>query len=119
MPLWRPVPGFPYEVSDHGQVRNASGKLLKPEVMSYGYRRVDLHGPNGAYRREYVHRLVLLAFIGPCPEGMEALHGPNHDKADNRLCNLRWGTHQENISERVHAKGNQYTRRKLQLQQAA
>jgi len=44
-----------------------------------------------------VHKAVLLTFVGP-PEDptYEVLHGPNHDPADNALCNLRWGSHEEN-----------------------
>lgn len=42
-----------------------------------------------------IHRLVLMAFVGPCPEGMEACHW-NDIKTDNRVENLRWATRVEN-----------------------
>jgi hypothetical protein len=42
-----------------------------------------------------VHRLVLLAFVGPCPDGLEGLHWDD-DPANNRLSNLRWGTPGDN-----------------------
>lgn len=42
-----------------------------------------------------VHRLVLFAFVGPCPEGMEACHNDG-DYSNNTLVNLRWDTHQGN-----------------------
>jgi hypothetical protein len=46
----------------------------------------------------YVHRLVLEAFVGPCPPDMECLHGD--DVPDNNvLTNLRWGTKSENAQE--------------------
>jgi hypothetical protein len=48
----------------------------------------------------YVHRLVLEAFVGPCPEGMEACHN-NGDTADNRLVNLRWDTKQANVADKL------------------
>lgn len=32
---------------------------------------------------------------------MECCHGPNRDPSDNRLCNLRWGTHTENMREKT------------------
>ena len=35
--------------------------------------------------------IVLLAFVGPCPPGMEACHN-NGDCTDDRLENLRWDT---------------------------
>jgi hypothetical protein len=39
----------------------------------------------------YVHRLVLEAFIGPCPHGMEACHWDGRPE-NNQLSNLRWDT---------------------------
>lgn len=38
-----------------------------------------------------VHRLVLFAFVGPQPEGMECCHYDGNT-TNNRLSNLRWDT---------------------------
>jgi hypothetical protein len=46
-----------------------------------------------------VHRLVLEAFVGPCPPGLEGCHR-NDDSSDNRLENLYWGTHRQNMADR-------------------
>lgn len=46
------------------------------------------------------HVLVLLAFVGPKPPGMEACHGPK-GKADNSLSNLRWDTKAANEADKV------------------
>lgn len=55
----------------------------------------------GQTRRDvFVHRLVLEAFVGPCPEGMETLHDDN-DRTNNKLGNLKWGTRQENVNDMV------------------
>lgn len=63
-----------------------------------------------------VHRLVLLAFVGPCPEGMEACHN-NGDRRDNRLENLRWDTRRKNIQDRekhgMTARGKRHGKSKL------
>lgn len=48
-----------------------------------------------------VHRLVLEAFVGPCPEGMEACHDPDPDPTNNRLDNLRWDTPKANGQDRI------------------
>lgn len=52
------------------------------------------------YKRYYIHRLVLLAFVGPCPPGMECCH-IDGNPINNRLSNLRWGTRRENMEDRV------------------
>lgn len=46
-----------------------------------------------------VHPLILAAFKGPRPQGMECCHN-NGNPADNRIENLRWATHQENMDDR-------------------
>jgi hypothetical protein len=101
---WLPVPGYEglYEVSDLGNVRSfhagrGSGKrggLLAPG-LSGRYLTVALC-QRGQPRRSWpVHQLVLLAFAGPRPPGMESLHGPG-GQLDNRLVNLCWGTPSQN-----------------------
>ena len=47
-----------------------------------------------------VHRLILLAFVGPCPEGMEACHNDGN-ASNNNLANLRWDTHINNEKDKV------------------
>lgn len=105
---WLPVVGHEayYDISDHGRVRSrhpntrAAGGILK--LMVSKRRRVLVNLSNGhsgghSYR---VHRLVLEAFIGPCPLGMETLHADD-DSTNNRLSNLRWGTRSENEHDSV------------------
>ena len=53
----------------------------------------------GAKNPRDVHRLVLLAFLGPAPEGTEARH-LNGDPADNRFENLVWDERRTNVSDR-------------------
>jgi hypothetical protein len=99
---WKPIPGYEgqYEVSDQGRVksfrRNSEGRLLRPGRMQAGHVSVSL----GRCNSHCVHKLVLLAFVGPAPEGCECLHA-NGDPADNRLVNLRWGTRSENNVDAV------------------
>lgn len=47
-----------------------------------------------------VHRLILEAFVGPCPPGLECRH-LNGKAGDNRLENLAWGTKAENQQDKV------------------
>jgi HNH endonuclease len=48
----------------------------------------------------YVHRLVLSAFVGPCPPGTECCHWDD-DKANNNVWNLRWASRSANIKDCV------------------
>lgn len=94
--VWRPVDGWPYEVSNAGKVRNVrSGHVLVPSKHNLGYRTVTLcHG--GERSSMYVHHVVLNTFVGTRLDGMECNH-KNGDKADNRLDNLEWVTNGENM----------------------
>lgn len=115
---WLHVPGYEglYQVSDRGRVarvdrwvrcidgrlRHHQGKFLTLSAHPAGYTYVRLHR-DGKARHHLVHRLVLAAFVGPCPPGMEALHGEG-GPADNRWPeNLRWGTHVENEADKERA----------------
>lgn len=42
--------------------------------------------------------LIAETFLGPCPEGMECCHNDDN-RANNRLDNLRWDTHQNNVKD--------------------
>jgi hypothetical protein len=101
MTTWRNIPSFPnYDASDEGEIRSKPrrgtrcGGILRPSVCRFGYCMVYLSVKSKKYTRR-LHRLVLEAFVGPCPDGMETRH-LNGVSTDNRLCNLVWGTPSEN-----------------------
>ncbi len=96
---WLPVPFAPgFEVSDLGFVRGPNGILSPWLDSSKGYPMVELrHGVNKRFR---VHNLVAPVFLGPRPEGMSCRH-INDVKTDNRVENLAWGTHAENMRDVV------------------
>ncbi len=99
---WKPIAGYEglYEVSDMGNVRSIRRNLIKsPAANDRGYFHVGLHS-GAKQQRLYVHRLVLEAFVGPCPAGMEGCHNDG-DRANNRLDNLRWDTSKNNHADRL------------------
>lgn len=99
---WREVVGFEgrYEVSDLGRVYSrVTNKFLKQTANPSrgGYLQVNLtDGPRRG--TQSVHRIVLAAFVGPCPAGQEALHG-SEGPLCNALRNLRYDTRKENVAE--------------------
>lgn len=108
---WKPVVGWEglYEVSDHGRVRSLDrvdrfgrskpGVMLRPDANRTGHLRVHLYGPEGV-SRPGVHRIVLEAFVGPCPEGMEGCHNDGNP-GNNRVGNLRWDTRSANHFDKM------------------
>lgn len=98
---WLQIPGFEgiYAVSDLGNVMSMNygnrgfQRLLVP-ILKRGYPCVWL-SKNKSQKIYSVHRLVMLAFIGPCPEKREVNH-ISGIKTDNKLVNLEYVTHSEN-----------------------
>lgn len=101
---WRAVVGYEgvYEVSERGDVRRigrargtrVGGRLLTAAPNIAGYPRVTL-SKGGKKRRVFVHVIVALAYIGPCPEGKEVNH-KDRDRANPIASNLEYLTHGEN-----------------------
>ncbi len=54
----------------------------------------------GQLSLRYIHDLMLTAFVGACPDGMECRH-LNDISTDNRRENLCWGTRKENAQDMV------------------
>lgn len=110
---FREIPGARgYFVSDvGGEVRSqrTSGpgggidtdkwRRLRGAADRDGYRRIGLYVGDRIVRK-YIHQLVLLAFIGPCPDGLESLH-EDGDPSNDDLSNLKYGTHAENMADKI------------------
>src|SRR5262245_48668441 len=100
---WRPVIGYEgwYSVSSLGRVRRerayrttTAGRILKSRWLHrYLYVVLSCAGHRAV---KPVHQLVAQAFLGPCPTGLEINHR-NGLRADNRVANLEYCTHRENM----------------------
>jgi hypothetical protein len=101
---WKAVPGFPGRfVSNFGRVKSDHRGLLKGHTITRNGKPrcvTVLFTERGRQHTRSVHRLVLEAFVGPCPPGMEGCHN-NGDGSDNRLENLRWDTHAANMQDAI------------------
>lgn len=102
--IWKPVVGYEgmYEVSNLGNVRSfqkGMNRMLKPCRGRENYLRVSLY-KNGKQKSCSVHRMVLTAFVGPVPKGLECGH-LNGNRDDNRLENLAYITREENAQHKI------------------
>lgn len=113
--IWKEIPGYEgsYEVSTFGNVRSldrtvhvsatparkaysytAAGRQLS-QVDHDGYCCVTLYDESNRPHTYKVHRLVMLAFVYECPDGMTVNHR-DEDKSNNRLDNLEYLSTAEN-----------------------
>jgi superfamily II helicase len=98
--FWKQVIGFEgrYEISNLGNVRSRF-KILKPNRNRDGYMYIVLsnHGKNNGGKTLKVHRLVALHFVQNRDNKPHVDH-IDGNKLNNIFTNLRWCTHQENIT---------------------
>lgn len=112
--IWKDIPGYEgrYQASTEGRIRSVDhrvrvvahgtestrlmkGRVLRPGKLKDGHVSVVLgHGAHGSL----VHRLVMLTFVGPVPEGCEVCHNDGNPQ-NNALENLRYDTRSENIKD--------------------
>lgn len=119
MVTYKPIPEFPgYEAGDDGSVwslKRGGRRRLSTRADEDGYLRAEVW-VNGRRRNVGVHVLVLLAFVGPRPAGMEAAH-EDGDPRNNQPGNLRWKTPKANQGDRVrhgtHSRGERHGCSKL------
>lgn len=109
--VWQPIPGFEtYQVSNLGKVMNKLGKILKGFKIGQPTSKhwaVHLMSPynlqDGWEKRQktvYIHRAVLMAFVGHPPENHEGCH--RDDNCDNNILeNLYWGTRKQNSADQI------------------
>lgn len=99
--IWKPVVGLEsmYKVSNMGRVASLRlGRLIYVRTNPGGYQYVKLY----LHKRTFVpmvHRVVLEAFVGPRPNGLQCRH-LDGNKTNNALLNLCWGTPQENADDK-------------------
>ena len=111
MEQFKDIPGYPdYQVSNLGRVYSKCRKIyLKPRKHNKGYLKVIMPGR----KQFFIHRLVLLAFIGEAPKGKPQVRHLDGDPTNNKLVNLRWSSQTENEDDKryagtYHLRGNCY-----------
>lgn len=96
--IWKPIPSNPaYEASSHGRIRSKHG-ILRHTDNGNGYLYVSFTPLGGTNQKKAVHRLVAEAFLGTNSFGVNHKNGI---KSDNRIENIEYLTHRENICHAV------------------
>jgi HNH endonuclease len=106
---YRDIPGFDgwYQAGSDGSIWSCRKVNAQPgrgewhKLMQFEHKKrrgsnhlrvnVRIERGKGKLVHRWVHRLVLEAFVGACPPGMEACHNDG-DPTNNRIDNLRWDT---------------------------
>jgi hypothetical protein len=110
--IWKPIPDHPYyEASNLGRIRSID------RVIAHGGERVPVRrlrgkilklavNPHGGHLQVNLDRktfrvpgLVMRAFVGECPPGLEVCHHDD-DTENNRLDNMRYDTRLSNHADR-------------------
>ena len=95
-----------FEVSNLGRIkslnyrRTGKAELMNPSTNTDGYFQVGLR-KNKKTKTCYVHRLIAQTFI-PNPDNLPEVNHIDEDKTNNRVDNLEWKTHRDNINHGTH-----------------
>lgn len=103
------IPEYPgYAASDDGRIWSCRRKTIRKwrEMRNngldrQGYYRVTLNIGGNRQRYVFIHRLILLAFVGPPRDGQWCCCHGDGTRTNNRLDNLRWGDAFDNMNDKV------------------
>jgi hypothetical protein len=123
MEQWLDVVGFEgiYQVSNFGRIRSIkTGKIKEQTIQDNDTRPYLGLWKNNKQKICRPHKLVMEAFVGIRPQGMECCHNDGNPQ-NNHLNNLRWDTSKNNHADKVkHGttnRGEQCGTAKLTLEQ--
>lgn len=96
--IWKDIPGFDnYECSTEGRIRNKKrNSLIKPSKDNHGYAVSSLM-INKERKNIKFHRIIALTFL-PNFENKPTVEHKDGNKFNNKLYNLKWATHKEQIN---------------------
>ena len=116
MEQWKDIKGYEgiYRISNIGRIKSLERKCTHSNGHSYkikerilkqfknnkGYYMVNLFSKDHINKWNLIHRLVAEVFI-PNPNNLPCVDHINAIRDDNRVENLRWVTHKENMNNPI------------------
>lgn len=100
--VWKDIPMYAgiYEVSNLGRVRSkVTGLITTGHPNHKGYLRAYIY-LNGMVKKEFVHRLVAMAFL-PNPNHYPQVNHVDYNRTNNRVDNLEWCTGEQNVRHSI------------------
>lgn len=112
---WRDIPGYEgfYQASTLGRIKRTrhkvwngygwyyhGGNILKPHVINTGRECVGL-SKNGEVKRYFVHRLIMVTFVGEPSTKMQVNH-LDGNPLNNKLDNLEWCDQSRNELHKIY-----------------
>lgn len=95
--MWKQIQDFDYEINEQGEVRRISSQRVKKSFQrGDGYIHIQIWRGGNEKKMFQLHRLLALSFI-PNPENKLFVNHINSIRSDNRIVNLEWCTHSENV----------------------
>lgn len=92
---------------------SSTWKQLKPPGRDDGRIITSIRNASGKLKGVLLSRLILEAFAGPCPKGMECCHYDGNP-GNSEVSNLRWDTRKGNHADKIrHGTGNKGSRHNL------
>jgi hypothetical protein len=98
MQEFKPIKDYPHHlINKNGIVYNSkTGNYIKPNLGRRGYFTISLC-INGVCKTKTLHRIIANCFI-PNQDNKPEVNHKNGIKTDNRIDNLEWVTHKENLA---------------------
>lgn len=103
--IWKAIPGFEgiYEASNMGRIKSLNYRNSKKEqILKPMWRRCDNYlriclCKGGTRTYKYVHQVIAMTFLKN-PYGYTEINHISTDVRDNRVCNLEYCTHKQNLN---------------------
>jgi len=104
---WKQIPEHEhYVMSIEGDLFSLrSNRILKRVINSHGYYYISTK-VNGKRKNYLTHRIIMMLYGPPKPEGKNFINHIDGNKKNNNLSNLEWCNHSENMHHSVNVLKN-------------